>query len=70
MFPTQIRSIALQILGIANNTTAVITPSIKSFFESVGVSIITTFVAACFLVMLFTMQISETLGKMAPEMIE
>ena len=70
MFPTQIMSIALQILGIASGSVEVITPSMKSFFDSVGVSIITTFTVACFLVILFTMQISETFGKLPPEMIE
>jgi len=57
MLPTQIRSLALQILGVANNTAVVMTPAIKSFFENVGVSIIITFVMACLLMILIIMNI-------------
>jgi len=57
ILPTQIRSLALQILGVANNATVVMTPAIKSFFENVGVSIIITFVMVCVLMILIIMNI-------------
>ena len=57
ILPTQIRSLALLIFGIATSSTVMMTPSIKSFFENMGVSIIITFVMVCVLMILIIMNI-------------
>ena len=53
LFPTQIRVIALQFVGIAGTSSLVIGPIIQKIFENAGYSIIITFWSANIL-MIFT----------------
>jgi hypothetical protein len=53
MFPTQIRAIALQFVGLTAVFALIVGPIIQKFFENLGISIITTFWLANIL-MIFT----------------
>jgi len=66
MFPTQIRSLALQITAVASYTAVVITPPIQELCDIMDISIIFTFSLACLLMILFTIKIPETYGLAPP----
>jgi hypothetical protein len=55
MFPTQIRSIALQVTVGFCTLAIVISPIIQKFFEANGISMIVTFGVCCFLIIITTL---------------
>lgn len=66
VFPTQIRSIAALLSGLASQFGPVFLPMISNATEDSHVSIITTFAVACLLVILTTTQLPETFKVQPP----
>lgn len=69
MFPTQIRVIAIQFIGLTGATALITGPILQKFFENIGISIIATFWLANILIIITTMGIPETFQIPPSEMI-
>jgi hypothetical protein len=69
MFPTQVRSLALQFTSSIFTLAIVITPYVQSFFKAKGYSIIITFTVSCVMVILAWIKMPETFNKIPPEII-
>lgn len=69
MFPTQIRSLAMQFTSSICTVAVIMTPPIQTFFKAKGVSIIITFSISCLLIILATIKMPETYNTTPPEII-
>jgi hypothetical protein len=69
MFPTQIRSLALQFTSSIFTLAIVITPHVQSFFKAQGYSIFITFTVSCIMIILAWIKMPETFNTIPPEII-
>lgn len=69
MFPTQIRSLALQFTSSICTVAIIMAPHVQSFFKAQGFSIIITFSISCILIILVLIKMPETYNLTPPEII-
>lgn len=55
LFPTQIRVIAIQFIGVTGAISLIISPILQKIFENIGISIIATFLLANILMIITIM---------------
>lgn len=70
MFPTQIRSIALQVGAVFTALAIVVSPLIEGFMAEMKVSMISTFCVSCVIITLLSFKMPETFKVIAPEIIK
>jgi hypothetical protein len=69
MFPTQIRSLAIQFTSSICTVAIIMAPYIQSFFKAQGFSIFITFTVSCIMIILAAIKMPETFNTTPPEII-
>jgi hypothetical protein len=69
MFPTQIRSLAIQFTSSICLLAVVVSPLVQSYFKAKGISMIITFTISCILIILGAIKMPETYNIPPPEII-
>lgn len=70
MFPTQIRSIALQVGAVFTALAVVVSPLVEGFLAEMEISMISTFCVSCVIITMLSYKMPETFKIIPPEIIK